>query len=240
MTEPWRDERAGQQPMKRLGVLVPSPNTVLEPDGRLMLPSAISMHTARMLLQGLSADAELRMLEQQLSGAVDALATTRPDVVVFACTSAAALLGTDGERELLDVISRACSAPAISANQAVRTALAHADISSVAVITPYPDELTRAVCRGIQEDGLAVSAQRSMGLSDVHEIAMISVGEIVQLAMDAVQHSSAEAIFLSCTNLRAVEAARRLRELLDMPIITSNGAMLAEAISVLESPLRAS
>ncbi|MEV4777195.1 maleate cis-trans isomerase family protein [Microbacterium sp. LWH12-1.2] len=221
--------------MMRLGVLVPSPNTVLEPDSRLILPPNISMHTARMLLDGLSADAELRMLDDQLKGAVAALATTRPDLVVFACTSATALLGAEAEQDLLDFISRSCSAPAISANHAVRMVLTRADVSSVAVITPYPEDLTMAVCRGIEEDGIAVSAQRSMGLSDVHEIAMISVGEIVQWAIDAAQDSSTEAIFLSCTNLRAVEAARRLRELLDIPIITSNGALLAEAISAMEA-----
>lgn len=49
-------------------------------------------------------------------------------------------------------------------------------------------------------------------------------------------HPEAEAIVLSCTDMRSVEVIARLETALGKPVITSNQAMVREALDVLTMP----
>ena len=75
----------------RIGLIVPSSNTVMEPDFHRHLEPECVVSTARMFLEDVTREAELRMLKEGLTNAVDCIRTTAPDVVVFGCTSAGAL-----------------------------------------------------------------------------------------------------------------------------------------------------
>lgn len=85
---------------KRLGLIVPSSNTVMEVDLCRNLPESVSLHVARMhLLNGTVAEEE-EMLDIHFPRALNDLATIQPDVVVFGCTSAGAMRGNVYEAEL--------------------------------------------------------------------------------------------------------------------------------------------
>ena len=79
--------------MARVGLVVPSPNTVMEADLYRRLPAGATLHTARMYMVETTPEGESAMLDDHLPGAIRDLASARPDVVVFGCTSAGALRG---------------------------------------------------------------------------------------------------------------------------------------------------
>ena len=82
---------------RRIGVIVPSSNTTVEADFMRILPADVTMHAARMFLAETTAEAERRMIYDHVPIAVTDLASLRPHVVAFACTSGGAVLGADGE-----------------------------------------------------------------------------------------------------------------------------------------------
>src|SRR5262249_7821573 len=141
---------------RRVGVIVPSSNTVVESDFLRALPADITLHAARMFLAETTAEAERRMIYDHMPIAVADLATLRPHVVAFACTSAGAVLGADGEAALIGNIARETGAPVVSTNDAVGKAIEILGRRLIAVLTPYVDELNEAIRVGLERRGLTV------------------------------------------------------------------------------------
>jgi maleate isomerase len=83
------DDRSKWQ---RVGVIIPSSNTTVEADFARALPAGVTFHAARMFLAETTAEAERRMIYNHAPVAVADLATLRPHVVAFACTSGGAVL----------------------------------------------------------------------------------------------------------------------------------------------------
>ena len=129
---------------RRLGLLLPSSGTVQEVDFYRRVPPHVTVHAARMRLPSTTEADEARMLDAHVLPAAGDLATIRPDVVVFSCTSAGALRGRDYEARLCGEIAAAAGAPVVSTMEAGREGLARLRVRSVAVVTPYPESLTGA------------------------------------------------------------------------------------------------
>src|SRR5471030_2414740 len=110
---------------RRIGVIVPSSNTTVEADFMRALPARVTVHAARMFLAETTAEAERRMIYDHAPIAVTDLATLRPHVVAFACTSGGAVLGAEGEARLMGDIARETGAPVVSTNDAVGAAIEH-------------------------------------------------------------------------------------------------------------------
>ena len=228
----------------RIGLLVPSSNTVAEADFYRRLPAAATLHTARMYLDHVTAEDEAVMLDEHLPGALRDLATTRPDAVVFACTSAGTLRGNAYEEELVRRIGEATGAHAISVAAAVRRAIASRGARRIAVITPYVQALNDTIRGSLEQDGLEVAAIHGMGITANADIGATEPERIVAFAGENIRSTDVELVFVSCTNFRAFEARGRIEHDLGLPVVTSNHAALeavmewltADAESHLEVP----
>ncbi|MGH2450869.1 MAG: maleate cis-trans isomerase family protein [Candidatus Limnocylindria bacterium] len=219
----------------RVGVLVPSTNTIVERDFHRYVSKTASVHTARMLIDATTADAERRMIEDHLELAARDLATVHPDVVAFACTSAGASLGPDAEEKLVRDVEAVTGAPVVSTNAAVHRALRRVGASRVAVITPYLDELTDAVSGGIEGAGFTVAVSAGMSVVDPFALAEISPGEIMEFVSERVASASFDTLFVSCTNLRAIELREPLSDTWGVPVVTSNQATIDGVLDVLKA-----
>jgi maleate isomerase len=222
----------------RVGLLVPSSNTVMEGDFHAALPRDVAVVTGRMLLKSVDPDEELVMLSRYATPAAEAVGTAAPDVVVLGCTSASALLGEGEERQLCDRLAAAAGAPTISLMDAVREALERRAPRAVFVFTPYVDELTREVAGSIEAAGHAVAGAAGLGISENLRIGAIEPGELVPLAQKHVPESGADLVFVSCTNLRAFEAQAALQSALGAAVLTSNQAALEAVATRLGVSLR--
>ena len=103
----------------RIGLIVPSSNTVMEPDFHRQLGPANIVSTARIFLEEVTREAEIRMLEEDLPRAVDQIRTTAPDIVVFGCTSAGALGTLAHDARIRDSIAKGSGAKTVTVLQAV-------------------------------------------------------------------------------------------------------------------------
>jgi len=218
---------------RKIGLIVPSSNTVMEPDFYRNLPDGITLHTARMFLEDVTAETEARMLDEFTLPAARDLATLQPDVVVFGCTSAGALRGNAYEEELIQEIGRVSGVPAVSVNKSVRETLRKANASRLVVVTPYLDELNLRIQASLEGDGFEVLHIEGIGIRENTGIARVPQDEIIALAQRALADQQPDALFVSCTNFPAVSVLPVLREMFPFPVISSNQAVLERTLEVL-------
>lgn len=216
----------------RIGLVVPSSNTVVEPDFHRCLPEGATLHAARMRLVTTTPEAEAVMLDDHLPTAVTDLASARPDVVVFACTSAGALRGNAYEAELVRQIAAETGGPVVSVAAAVRSAIAARNARRVGVISPYVDALNAKIRESLEAEGYEVVAIHGLGMTENFAIAEVSPEAIVQFAVERFADVPVDLLFVSCTNFRALEAAAEIERALGVPVVTSNQAAL-EAVRAL-------
>jgi maleate cis-trans isomerase len=217
----------------RVGLLIPAVNTVAEEEFHAGTPDDVSVHTARMGVGGTSADDVRAMVDESLPRAVRDIASVRPDLVVLACTAVGAVLGPEGEADLVDRMARDLDVPVVSMNAAVGHALARAEARRVALVTPYPDAVTEQVAAGLRASGLEVAVTGSMGFEDAFGIAAIPLEELVSFVERTVAGHEFDTLFLSCGNLRMREARAALSERFGVPVVASNLAALDDALELI-------
>jgi maleate isomerase len=217
--------------------MIPSSNTMMEVDFSRGLPPGTALHTARMFMADTTAEAEHRMLDEYALPAARDLGTARPDVVVFGCTSAGALRGSDYDSQLCERISELTGAPTVSTIGAVRAAISDSGATSIGVITPYVDELNVKIKASIEADGTRVAAIAGLGITDNFAIAEVGPAEIVAFAQRALGQLAVGGgiglAFASCTNFGAMGVRDAIARRLGVPVITSNQAVLAAAVATL-------
>jgi maleate isomerase len=210
----------------RVGLLIPSSNVVMEVDFYRSLPHDTTLHASRIYLPDATTAAEERMLDEYALPAAEAVATARPDVVVFGCASAGELRGGEYDRRLCERIREITGAVPVSLVAAVTRALRDTRASRVAVITPFGDRVNQRVKAGIETEGIEVSAVHGMGISD-RDIASITPEAIYSFVQSCIgPRVPGDALFLCGTNYPAIGALSLLKMTYDVPMVTSNLAVL--------------
>lgn len=220
---------------RRLGLMVPSSNTTMEPDFWRGIADIATLHTARMYMEDTTPEGESAMLDEFALPAARDLGTAKPDVVVFGCTSAGALRGDAYDAELCERISQLTGAATVSTIESVRRAVLASGAARVGVITPYVDELNLRIRGSLEADGVDVVMIAGLGITDNFRIALLSEAEIVAHAVHSLAGHSVDLLFASCTNMAAFGAREALAERLGVPVVTSNQAVLEAAIGRLEA-----
>lgn len=218
----------------RVGLMIPSSNTMMEPDFLHGLPGWATLHSARMYMADTTPEAEARMLDEFAEPAARDLGSARPDVVVFGCTSAGALRGNAYDAELCRRISAITGVQTISTIQSVRQAIAATGASVVGVVTPYVDALNEKIQESVEADGVRVARIAGMGITDNFAIATVTPDSLSDFAAAAMQGCEIEALFASCTNLAGVAARPQLLERFGVPVVTSNQAVLEATLRALD------
>lgn len=221
----------------RIGVLVPYTNTNLEPDMTLLLPEGVSAHFMRMG----GYDEDEIPDEDQMAGLGSAdldaplslLQGAKPDVVLYGCTSATLSHGPSFDRDLARKIISQSGAQTVTAAGALVAALNTLGVTRIGFTSPYVPSLNDRAIAFLTDEGFATVSR-----AEVDE-ALGNAGQGA-LAPDAVfdlgkraDSPEAEAIVLSCTDMRSVEVIDRLEQAVGKPVVTSNQAMIFQALQML-------
>src|ERR1700704_6038613 len=103
----------------RVGLLVPSSNSVMEVDFYRSLPHDATLHTSRMYLDDTMPAGTGLMVDRFTLPAVAALGTVHPHIVVFGCTSEATGRGPEFDREMCARIGQMTGAETVSVADSV-------------------------------------------------------------------------------------------------------------------------
>jgi maleate cis-trans isomerase len=238
---PYEEGSAEARARARVGVLVPSSNVNLEPDSTRLLPPRVTAHFARFGVY--DPDAVPDTAEMQGLGSADdidqaarLLSAAGVDVLAFGCTSGTLAHGTAFDDRLIGRLQAIAGVPAVTAAGSIVWALRTLGVRRIAVATPYvPDLLDRTIAfledAGFRVVGSACPAERltSVGQRDLRP------RDAYDLAVRA-SVAECEAIVVSCTDLRAVEAIDAIEAELGKPVITSNQALIAASLGKLDIP----
>jgi maleate isomerase len=218
----------------RIGLIVPSSNTVCEPEMRILSPEGVTTYSTRILFE--STMKGLRAMKDHVERASLELSSEGiSQIILFCCTIGSMIGGVDYDREIIDLIERTTNTPAITTTTAVKTALEALKIRRVAIATPYTLEVTHYEKEWVERQGYHVT--KIMGYHETvpperfknEMIGRLSPEVAYELGLK-VNGNDNEAIFISCTNFRTIEIIRRLEEETGKPVISSNQATLWYAL----------
>lgn len=219
--------------MARFGLLVPFTNTNLEPDMALLAPERVSLHVARM--GGYDQDAIPDAAQMHGLGAADLdeplrlLQGVRPDVILYGCTSATLTHGPEFDRALAARIKADSGAETVTAAGALVHALATLGAKRIGFASPYVAAINDMAVAFLAQTGVEAVARSEVGsaLDNTGQGAMTPQA-VHDLGL-AADHPEADAIVLSCTDMRSVETIAALERALRKPVISSNQAMAFQA-----------
>lgn len=213
----------------RIGLIVPSNNTVVEQEFRRILPEGITSYATRM--RNTQADAaDLEMMVTHAARGADELSTAEVDVIAFACTAGSLLHGIEWERTVRRALEKASGGiPCITTSQAVTDAFGHLGLRRLVVATPYIDELNQAERRFFEAGGFEVIDIRGLGIRRAADLGRCYPKEAMDLAL-RLPYESADGIFISCTNFRTIDILSELEQRTGKPVLSSNLATLWAAL----------
>ncbi|MEO1160792.1 MAG: maleate cis-trans isomerase, partial [Pseudomonadota bacterium] len=146
----------------RIGLMVPTGNSVVEPEFQHMAPDGVSVHANRVELKDVTPDSLLAM-ENDTARSARQIAQTRLGVIAFACTSGSFVGGAGYDDRLIKMIEDETGIAATTTTTAVVRALRLLDVSRIALATPYTDEVTKLEVDYLNDNGFEVSAWQGGG-----------------------------------------------------------------------------
>jgi maleate isomerase len=185
-----------------------------------------------MFMRDASLDACRALVEEHAPRAARELATLEPDVVLFSCTGAGALLGEQGEAELVGRLAELAGAPVVSTNEAVTRTIDASAPDRVAVLTPYVPEVVETVVAARERAGHRVVHAAGMGIATNRDIARVGPDELIAFADTELRDVAFDLLFVSCTNLRTAPVIEPLERRFGVPVVTSNFASFRAALEV--------
>ena len=210
-----------EQRAPRMGLVVLQTDEQLEADCRTLLPDDLSLYVTRVPSEPEVTRESLQSMAAHLSAAAALLpAGGDYDVVGYGCTSGAAQIGPARIAELVrdGTATRAVTEP-VSALIAACRAL---DVTRLAFLSPYIASVSDHLRGALTQAGITSPVFGSFNEATETRVARISVGSIVEAGCDLVQGAEVDALFLSCTNLRAVEATAEIEARTGLPVLSSN------------------
>jgi len=225
----------------RIGLIVPSTNTVCEMDFHRLVPRGVSVHTGRMMLLGevegpvdwekpMDWDKIHQRMHERCGIVAREIATAKVDIMVFGCTSGSFIKGPGLDKEISQKIEEAvlpvCGRiPVITTCTAVLEAFKALRIKNVSVATPYIEKGNEQERRFLEGNGFRVVDIKGLGIDTFGEYARQDPQVIYDLAKET-DRRDADGIFISCADLRALDVIDALEQDLKKPVISSNLASI--------------
>jgi maleate isomerase len=224
--------RAGSpqaRPMIRIGMLVPSSNTVAEPLTAEMLAGLpdVALHVARFRVTRLdTSDAALAQF--QAAPLLEAASLLRDAHVHAICLNATAscYTGMDNDRALV----RALGPDSDTAMLALLDALRARGARRIGIVTPFLDDVQAATIRVLGEEGFEVIAERHFGDPGNFTFARFTEAEVEAALREVARAPGLDAIAVISTNLRGPRPAARLEAELGLPIFDTVATALWGAL----------
>lgn len=228
---------------RRIGMITPSSNTVVEPlTARMFAPlgDTVTVHftrirVTRIALDGGSLDQfdDARMLE-----AARLLADAGMDVIAWNGTSGS-WKGLAADHALVARIEAETGVPATTSTLDLLEACRSLGVTRCGLATPYLTEIHEAIRRVYRDAGLRIVASAHLGITVNHEFAEVPEARIAGLLRE-VAVPDADAIVVVCTNFAAAAVIEDVERETGRPVVDSLAATAWRTLrlSGIRTPLR--
>jgi maleate cis-trans isomerase len=203
-----------------MGLLVPSINTTMETEFWRIAPAGVSVHTARIAGGRHGTPEELRGMESASKQAAAEVAMVEPDVVVYGCTSGSFFEGPEWNKRICEQLTGIAGAPTVTTAGAMADCLVAGGYRRVDVVTPYVEVTNERLKQFLRSYGIEVPTLGTFDMLDMFDHAKIEPGDIYRKVRDITAPKS-DAVFVACTQLRAMEVLDSLERDLGKPVYSA-------------------
>jgi maleate isomerase len=210
-----------KNPTKRVGILTPSSNTILEPICSQLLEEAnCSAHFARFKVRTLSLEPEdlNQFTFEKMLPAAKLLADANVDVIAW-CGTAGSWLGVENEQELCNEILKETGITAVTATLAQLSAFRHYGSKKVGLVVPYEEDLTEKIMANFSLWGFPVSKERHLGERVNTILGKVPQEEIKSMIYDV--SSDADSVCVFCTNFSVADDVEQIEDKVRVPVFDS-------------------
>ncbi len=228
MTQPHLN---GDGHRARIGIVIPSVNTVMEPWATRIAPKGVSLHFSRMYIPAeTTAETLIEMDRTDGKSALRQLSSIFPHAMAYGCTASSIVQGLGYDAHLRSEIVDHYGMPATTAAHAIISALKAVGASKrISIVSPYPANVDEAEHRYFESAGFEVLGGAFLGISDGFRLAEPEPETLLDLGLRGCD-PAAEALVISCLNTRSHTVIAALEEKLAKPVITSTQATLWHAL----------
>ena len=228
------DSDGGGGHRARLGLIVLHVDETVEGEFRRLVDvDGVALHCTR-----------VRSGTELTPGSIEAMAARLPaaaallppaaafDVIGYACTSGATLIGPERAAGLIrsgrsgDAVGAAAAPTAITDPlTATRSAGRARGLQRIGVVSPYIARGSAPMRAALEADGPAVAASGSFEQAEEHAVARIATASVLAAIERVAGAAPCDGVFVSCTNLRTLDVLPVAEERLGIPVISSNQAL---------------
>jgi maleate isomerase len=215
----------------RVGMIIPSSNRMAEQEMVPAFPAGLQAHVTRLRMTGanhLSVDQLLPRIEEATRALVDA----RCDVVAFHCTANSMEGGKAGEQQILATLACGGAARATTTITAIQRALDALAARRIVLVTPYSEQTTEHEAEFLRSAGYDVLLANGFALAGSDAYCAASPQFWRDRVIEA-QRVEADAYLVSCANIAVFGVIAELEARLERPVVTSNQAVIWDALRLL-------
>jgi len=216
----------------RIGLLVPSINTTMEPEFWGMAPEGVSVHSARISGGREGTPETLRGMEEAAKAAARDVAMVEPGVIVYGCTSGSFFEGPEWNRRICEQLTAIAKAPSVTTAGAMAACLAAGGHKTVDVVTPYVELTNERLKDFLRAHGIRVNRLGTFDMLDMFDHAAIEPEAIYRKVRETTSPDT-DAVFVACTQLRALQVLDMLERDLGKPVYSAVQASAWQAFQAL-------
>ncbi|MDR3294298.1 MAG: hypothetical protein LBT26_00500 [Clostridiales Family XIII bacterium] len=208
----------------RVGLIVPSVQSVTEPLFNKIHGDSFDFLTARVRLTGGKIE-HLIAMEKTIPDAVMSLVEADVDRLVYCCTASGAISGKEHEMALSHEIQREFHVPVLTTMMSCLEAFKSISANSVAIVAPNIAPINDKEREYIEQNGFRVLSDAGFNMEDGRLFSFIPTEEIEAFALKH-WNDQADVLFMSCMNWQATKVMFEVQDRIGKPVVTSHAATL--------------
>lgn len=204
-----------------LGLIVLQSDETIELDMRRLLPSETPLYISRVPSGTEVTVNTLRNMAGHLTQAANLFPRgLRFDTIGYGCTSGTSQIGTSEIARLTNV--GADTKTVTEPVSALLAACEQLDLKRIGFLSPYIEPVSKHLRDILCNNGITTPAFGSFEEATEAKVVRIDTPSIIAAATQIAAQSDIQALFLSCTNLRTLDAIPELEDTLGITVLSSN------------------
>lgn len=215
---------------RKIGVIGPSTNTIVQPDYDDLRPAGVTNHYSRIAVSDAQAISDETFMagtleiDQNTLAAVSSVMTAKPDHIVMGMSAVTFYGGRKGAAAWRSKVEDACGVGVTIGSEALVKALrASGNVRRVGLISPYYPVANAEVSKFLADHDIEVARDIPLRCPSWTSIAEVTP-EQVRDAFQAVDGNDVDALIQVGTNLSALRVAAAGELWLGKPVIAINAA----------------
>jgi len=206
----------------KIGSISPSLDLTSYYEQQTLFPDGVMLLQTRVMLKEATPEGLAKLGEEVLYGA-QLLATVKPDVISYSCTSSAIMKGAEFEADIVRQIEETTGAKGTSMALSIREALSFLGVKKIAMVCPYLKAVVAAEEAYLEAFGFEGVYSDTLDKVDPLDYAARAPWDNYHFALDAARKApEAEAVVVSCGAMRTIEIVEYLEKAIGKPAVSSN------------------